>query len=73
MKASRSNVRWGVLARYCSQTCCAIAAAEALVFRVGGPEERVAGATGAGAAVVEAACRLAGMVAGLGRVSGFGG
>lgn len=66
MKASRSNVRCGVVARYCSQTCCAIAAAEALVFKVEGPEERVAGVTGAGAEVVEAACRLAGMVAGTG-------
>lgn len=65
MKASRSNVRCGVVAIYCSQTCCAMAAAEALLLRVAGPEERAAGAT-AGAEVVEAACRLAGMVAGMG-------
>ena len=71
MKASRSNVRCGVVARYCSQTCCAMAAAEALVLRVAGPEERVAGATGAGAEVVEAACRLAGMVAGMGGCLGW--
>lgn len=71
MKASRSNVRCGVVARYCFQTCCAIAAAEALVLRVEGPEERVAGVTGAGAEVVEAACRLAGIVAGMGRSWGW--
>lgn len=71
MKASKSSVRCGVVARYCSQTCCAIAAAEALVLRVGGPEERIAGVTGAGAEVVEAACRLAGMVAEMEGMSGF--
>jgi hypothetical protein len=70
MKASKSSVRCGVVARYCSQTCCAIAAAEALVLRVGGPEERVAGVTGADAEVVEAACRLAGMVAEMERYVG---
>jgi hypothetical protein len=73
MKASKSIVRCGVVARYCSQTCCAIAAADALVLRVGGPEERVAGVTGAGAEVVEAACRLAGMVAEMEGTSGLGG
>lgn len=33
-----------------------------MVFRVAGPEERVVGAAGVAAEVVEAACRLAGMV-----------
>lgn len=63
MKASRSIVRCGVVVRYCCHTCCAISAAEALVFRVAGPEERVAGVDAVVAEVVEAACRLAGMIA----------
>ena len=62
MKASRSNVRCGVVAAYCSQTFWAIATADALVFKVGGPEDSVAGETGTAAEVVEAACRLAGMM-----------
>ena len=66
MKASRSSVRCGVVEMYCCQTCWAISAAEELDFRVAGPEERVAGVDAAGAEVVEAACRLAGMVVELG-------
>jgi len=65
MKASRSIVRCGVVVRYCCHTCWAISVAEALVFRVVGPEERVVGADAVDAEVVEAACRLAGMVAGI--------
>ena len=68
MKASRSSVRCGVVEMYCCQTCWAISAAEELDFRVAGPEERVAGVDAAGAEVVEAACRLAGMVVELGWV-----
>lgn len=56
-------MRCGVVARYCCQTWWAISVTEALVFRVLGPEERVAGVDDAGVEVVEAACRLAGMVA----------
>lgn len=56
---------------YCCQTCWAIAAAEELDFRVAGPEERVDGVEAAGAEVVVAACRLAGMVVGLERGQGF--
>lgn len=63
MKASRSIVRCGVVARYCCHTCWAISAADALAFRIAGPEERVAGVDAVDAEVVEAACRLAGMVA----------
>jgi 4-aminobutyrate aminotransferase-like enzyme len=62
MKASRSNVRCAVLARYCCQTWLAISRTEELVFRVAGPEERVEVVVGTGAEAVEAACRLAGIV-----------
>jgi hypothetical protein len=65
MKASRSIVRCGVVARYCCHTWLAISAAEALVFRVAGPEERVVVVDAGDAEVLEAACRLAGMVAGI--------
>lgn len=58
-------MRCGVVARYCCQTWLAIWTAEAFVFRVEGPEESVEGVEGAGAEVVEAACRLAGIVAGV--------
>lgn len=66
MKASRSSVRWGVVDTYCCQTCWAISAAEAFVFKVAGPDESfgVAGVvTAEGAAeVVEAAWRLGAMM-----------
>lgn len=65
MKASRSIVRCGVVARYCCQTWVAIWMAEALLFRVEGPEESGEGVDGAGAEAVEAAWRLAGIVAGV--------
>lgn len=65
MKASRSIVRCGVVARYCCQTWLAISTGEAFVFSVDGPEESAVGVDGAGAEEVdEAACRLGGMVAG---------
>lgn len=67
MKASRSIVRCGVVARYCCQTWLAISTAEAFVLSVDGPEESVVGVVGAGAEVVEAACRLAGMIVEFGR------
>lgn len=69
MKASRSIVRCGVVARYCCQTWVAIWIAEAFVFRVEGPEERGEGVDGAGVEDVEAAWRLEGIVA----VDGGGG
>lgn len=70
MKASRRSVRCGVVVAYCCQTCWAISAAEAFVFRVAGPEERgfdvgVVGVEGV-AEVDEAAWRLGGMVLGFG-------
>jgi len=66
MKASRRSVRCGVVDAYCCQTCWAISAADALVFRVGGPEERGFGVWVVGvevaAEVVEAAWRLGAMI-----------
>jgi hypothetical protein len=62
MKASRRRVRCGVVVAYCCQTCWAISAAEALVFKVWGPEERGLGVGDVdvvvAAEVVEAAWRL---------------
>jgi hypothetical protein len=66
MKASRRRVRCGVVDAYCCQTWWAISAAEALVFRVAGPEESFGVRAGAGAEgvaeVVEAAWRLGAMI-----------
>lgn len=68
MKASRSIVRCGVVARYCCQTWLVISTAEALVFKVVGPEESVDVVEDVDAAAVVAACRLAGMVLVVGKV-----
>lgn len=69
MKASRRRVRCGVDEAYCCQTCWAISAAEALVFKVAGPEESLGVRAGVGvedaAEVVEAAWRLGAMVLGV--------
>jgi hypothetical protein len=68
MKASRRSVRCGVVDAYCCQTCWAISVAEALVFRVVGPEDRGFGVGDVGvdvevaAEVVEAAWRLGAMI-----------
>lgn len=62
MKASRRSVRCDVVAVYWCQTWRAISAGEAFVFKVVGPEESGVGVEGVAAEVVEAACRLAGMV-----------
>lgn len=70
MKASRRSVRCGVVDAYCCQTCWAISAAEALVFKAAGPEDSF-GVVGAGvgvegaAEVVEAAWRLGAMILGI--------
>lgn len=68
MKASRSKMRWGVVVIYCCQTWMAISAIDEFDFKVGGPEDRVDVVEGAGvgAEVVEAACRLGGIVSGFG-------